>query len=232
MSGLIRAEFRKLWTTRSAAGIVAAMIAVIVLSVLQTSGPMEATKPIWERQFYFLATLHARLFLLVLGIKLVTDEFRFGTIVPSVLVTPKRERLVIAKIAVGAMVGAIAALVAVAAMLMAALPELGGLDGRELRALAGFVAAGTLWVPLGIGFGLVVRHQLGAVVAGIVWVMAVEQLVMSRLPNDFYLPGGAGGALAVSEATASMLVGGAVLLAYTAAFALAGGLTFARGDVR
>lgn len=232
MSGLIRADVRRLWTTRSAAGIVAAMLAVIVLSVLQTNAPMEATKPIWERQFYFLATLHTRLFLLVLGIKFVTDEFRFGTIIPSVLVTPKRERLVIAKIIVGAMVGAAAAVLAVAAMLIAALPELDGVDGRDVRALAGFVAAGALWVPLGIGFGLVVRHQLGAVVAGIVWVMAIEQLVMSRLPNDFYLPGGAGGALAVSEAHASMLIGGAVLLAYTVAFALAGGLTFARRDVR
>lgn len=232
MNGLIRAEVRRLWTTRSAAGIVAAMVAVIVLSVVQTSGSMEATKPIWERQFYFLATMYARLFLLVLGIKFVTDEFRFGTIVPSVLVTPRRQRLVIAKVAVGSMVGAGAALVGAAAMVIAAMGGLGGLGARELGALAGFVVAGALWVPIGIGFGLVVRHQLGAVVAAIVWVMAIEQLVMSRLPNDFYLPGGAGGALAVSEATGSMLMGGAVLLAYTAAFALAGALTFARRDVQ
>lgn len=60
------------------------------------------------------------LFAFILGIRAFTDEFRYGTVTTSVLVTPRRGRLVAAKILTFAIGGVVLAVVAEAAMVGAA----------------------------------------------------------------------------------------------------------------
>lgn len=232
MQRLIRAELRKTTTTWSIWGLLAAMVALVVASVLQTQAPAEATKALWERQFYFLATLHGRLFLLIVGIKIATDDLRFGTIVPTALAVPRRGHIASAKLFVSSTLGLGGAALAAAAMLASAWGSLNGVDGREVASLAGFVVGGALWAAIGTGVGLLVQQQLGAIIGGIVWVMAAEQLLIARA-NDIgsYLPGGAAGTFAIAETTGAMLVGGTVLLAYALALGAGGAAAFLRRDL-
>jgi ABC-2 type transport system permease protein len=232
MQRLISAELRKITTTWSVWALLAAMVAFVVVSVLQTQTAGEATKLLWERQFYFLATLHGRLFLLIVGIKIATDDFRFGTIVPSALAVPRRGRIATAKLLLSALLGVLGASLAAAAMLTLAGGSLDGIDNREIASLAGYVAGGALWAAIGAGVGLLVRQQLGAIIGGIVWVMAAEQLLIARADDiASYLPGGAAGTFATAESTGAMLIGGAVLLAYALALGTGGTAAFLRRDL-
>lgn len=238
MTALIRSEMRKAVGGRANWGIMVAFAAVVFLGVVQTIGAdAEQGKLIWERQFFYLANFNLQIFLLVLGIKIVTDDFRYGTIVPTVLVTPRRSRVAIAKVATVASAGLIAMVMAAGVMLATALPKIGA-EGRdplstaELRSVSGFVAAGVLWAVVGAGIGLIVRHQLGAIIGAIVWVLAIEGAIGGRF-NDLasYLPGGAAGGLVSAPSVRLMLGAATILVAYAAAIGMGGVLAMTRRDV-
>ena len=100
MRALLRAELVKLATTRTAIGLVAGGAAVAALGALSTimSGqPAELDRPLQEQTFFLLASINLSLFAVVLGIRGFTDEFRHGLIVPTLLVTPSRVRVVAAR---------------------------------------------------------------------------------------------------------------------------------------
>ncbi len=233
MRALMRAEIRKVTTTRATYGIALAGVLVVALGVMQTlSTPGEAGLPLWERQLYLLAVINSSLFLLILGIKSATDEFRHGTIVPSLLVAPHRERVVVAKVAVHAVVGLVVAAGMAAVMTALSVSHLDGLDGATLRSLAGFVLAGGLWTALGAAVGMVVRHQVAAIVGAIAWVMILEQLLLARFDGlADWLPVGAAGSLAEAITTPSMVVGGLILFLYAATGGIVAALTMRRRDV-
>lgn len=219
MKRLIGSELVNAARTRPNVGIIAGFVVVVALAVLQTvGGGTETGKDIAERQFFLLAHINAQLFMLVLGAKIATDDFRHSTVVPVLLASPRRESYVIAKISTAAAAGAVAMLLAVLAMLATALPRMGAgysFDGMEAASLLGFVAAGTVWAVLGASAGLIVRNQLGVIVGAVIWALAVEQLISARF-NDLanFLPGNAGAGLAVNLSGASVALGIAVLAAY------------------
>ncbi len=193
-------EARKMLVNRSVWGIVVATIVVTAVGALQTAIAAEEGKALWERQGFFLATINMRLFLLVLGAKFVTDEFRFGTIVPALLITPRRERFVAAKLAV--------------------------------LGVGGLVLAGGLWALIGGAAGFRVRHHVGAIVGAIVWLIAVDQILVGR-PGDLgsYPPSDAGRALAIAPSVRVMVLGGLILAAYAAGAAVLGTILTQRRDV-
>jgi ABC-2 type transport system permease protein len=216
MQRLVKMEMRKLLGTRSTWGIIAAMAAVIAIAAFQTAISAEEGKALWERQGFFFATIQVQLFMLVLGAKYVTDDFRFGTIVPSLLVSPRRERYVLSKLAVALAGGLVAAAIGAAVVVAVSWSHLGnGMDWIEVRSVMGLVSGGALWALIGAGVGFVVRHQVGAVVGVIVWTMVLDQILSGRLGEAaMYLPGQAGGALAIGRTAWSMLVAGMILVAY------------------
>lgn len=234
MTNLLRAEVRKLLTTRATYGIVAALVGVTVVAVGQTSGaPGESGRMLWERQAFFLATFQAQIFLSALGVKMATDEFRYGTIVPSLLVTPRRGRLVTAKILTAAAAGFVASLLAALALTAAILPSLGhALTATELRSLSGLVVAGTLWTALAAGIGWVVRHQVGAIVGVIVWFVAVEQMAGSIVKRAAdWLPGALGSTVGAAQNPRVIAAAALILVAYVVGGGLAATAVMRRRDV-
>jgi ABC-2 type transport system permease protein len=239
MKGLLSAEFRKLRTTRSTWGLLAgmaAMVAVGVYSTVQESSAAELRKPLHEQQIILVLT-YTRLFVLVLGVKAITDEFRHGTIIPTLLATPQRGRVVAAKVLTAATVGlaftAVAAAVAVglAFVLISAQgfdPNVTPADGR---ALAGLTLAGALWAALGVGIGAAIRHQVAAIVGPLFWLMFVEEMVASRLGRwASYLPTQAGFGL-VSPSVRAGYFAAAVLAAWTALAWIVGTVEIRRRDI-
>src|SRR4029450_7993409 len=106
MNNQIASEFRKLTTTRSIYAMLAGLAAVVALGVVAivTDGePGALPAPLQQQAFLHVSLTIAPLFGLLLGLRSFTDEFRYGSIVPTLLANPVRRR------GVGAQPGAAAA---------------------------------------------------------------------------------------------------------------------------
>jgi ABC-2 type transport system permease protein len=240
MKSLVKAEITKLVTTRAAFALLVGAMGISVLGVLAPGeiSVAEFSKPLHEQQLVFIVGTLMRVFLLVLGIRAVTDEFRHGTITPSLLVAPRRGQLVGAKVIALAGAGLVVAAAAAATLLGAAM-VVASLNGTTLNlgadawsTVAGMVLAGALWPVIGVGLGLIVRSQVAAIVGGILWLMAIEEIVRARLDDlGAYLPGQAGLALAISPDGRVLVITALTLALYGLVAAVAGAFVLSRRDV-
>jgi ABC-2 type transport system permease protein len=242
---LIRSEWRKLSTVRGpwlllAAGplLVVAGITGLVQSGGNVHDPATASKALAHVAL-------AALFTLIFGIFAVAGEYRHGTITDTFLSSPDRGRVVTAKLAVYAAVGAVAGLissvvaVAVTAAWWAAKGGSFHLSATDTwRTLAGGVAVNIAFAAIGVGIGALVRNLAVAIAAALAWIALVEgiagQLVGSGLAR--WLPFSASEAVGRADMTgASRLLpqwgGGLVLAGYAVAFAVAAMVTTLRRDV-
>jgi ABC-2 type transport system permease protein len=235
MKAQLSSEVRKLLTTRTIYWFVLAAVALSVMAVVSISGQpaSEMERPFNEQQFLFLSTF-VKLFIVVVGIRIVTDEYRYGTVMPTFTFSPRRGRVIAAKAIVGAIAGLIIAVIA-EIVLVGTAAVVFSTNGADLaigsggiRALIGGVVAGALWAVIGVGIGAIVRNQVVAIVGTFVWLMALEDMLQPRLGDlgDF-LPGAGGFALSMGFSTRISFFGAATLLAY-AAVALAAGVLITR----
>jgi ABC-type transport system involved in multi-copper enzyme maturation permease subunit len=248
MSRLVRSELLKQRTTRASLLLVIWMVGlillVVLLHVLSLSTEQLSTR---DGQLKVLGwgTGVGALFAALLGAMSITSEIRYGTIRPTFLATPTRERVIAAKLTASALVGLAVGLVAEG---LAAAIEAGGLvargihiqltTGDYIQLLAGGAAAAALFATLGLGVGAVIRQQVGAVIGLCVWLLLVETTLIGNVPSaGKYAPGAAAGAIAgaIQTQSASKLdtpaVGVLLLVAYAAIAAAAGNALTARRDV-
>jgi ABC-2 type transport system permease protein len=212
---------------------------VIALHVSQDSlGSLAEARN--QRDIVSIAAVSA-LISLIVGIVLAAGEFTHGTIAPTFLVAPVRERVVAAKLVVGALVGAALAVAAagfawgLAALLLSlrSVPlHLG--SGGTLRVLFGTIAAAAIAGALGIGFGSIARRNSGAIVFAFVWLLVVEPL-LSIAGVERYAPGHAIASVVEGGTQSSELLsfgaGLALSLAYVLGFAVAGALVVKGSDI-
>ena len=173
----------------------------------------------------------------------VAGEFRYSTATSTFLVSPRRKQVIGAKLVATALVGAGIGMVASMLTLVTALPWLSdrNIDVTLLSrnvgvVLIGGIAATVIYGLVGVGIGSLIRNQTTAVVVALVWVMIVEGLVVSFLPEvGRWMPGGAA-ATRSGVATASghllpMWAGALVFLAYGLGSAAIGTRYVIRRDV-
>lgn len=175
------------------------------------------------------------------GLLLVTGEFRYGTIRPTLLFEPRRRVVLAAKLAASALVGVVFAVVCVAVAFATSLTILSvrgvdpALSGRQLVAIAaGVVVASALSAMLGVTIGALIRNQVGAIVALAVYSLAIDAILFATVPSvGRFLPGQAGNALAgmPSDDLLAPGVGALVLVAWAAAFVAAAAVRSDRSDV-
>lgn len=249
MKNLIRAEVLKLRTTRmfawsalSALVLVPISVAVAILTAGGTDGgpALDTTEGIRN---VFSAASSGTIVVLIIGILIMAGEFRHNTATSTFLITPDRKRVVVAKLAASAVVGAAIAIAASVVTLAVALPWLAAKDidvsllsGDVGLVLLGALTATALYAVVGVGLGSLVRNQTAAVVVALVWVMVIESLLVSFAPAfGRWLPGGAVAALtgvATRDGGLLAMWAGAVLFAgYGLAFATAGTRFVLRRDV-
>lgn len=205
---------------------------------------------------YSLAVSVGYVFPLLIGTLMVTAEFRHQTLTPTFLATPRREVVLGAKVAIGALLGIGYALIAIVATVGPAAGFLAGfgldtgLGTSGTWALLGrIVLAFVLWVLVGIGVGALVRNQVAAIVIVLAFTQFIEPL--ARLAASFvdglsdvtkFLPGASGDALVGSSIFAVTVPGadgtslewwsgGLVLLGWAALFLVLGYITSWRRDV-
>lgn len=115
------------------------------------------------------------LIVMLLGIILVTSEFYHQTATTTFLATPHRTAVLLAKLAVATLVGATFWLVTTALTIPATMAYLSnrGLesylgDSAIVKAILLNLLAYTLWGIFGVGFGVLIRSQIGATITAVV----------------------------------------------------------------
>lgn len=237
------AELLKIRSTRTTIGIVLGMIALILLfsllSGLVTKAP-SLTSTEDQRGLLSVGSL-AGVFSALAGIMLVTSEYRFGTIRPTFLFTPKRSRVIGAKLAAGLLAGLVFGLLgeglgfAIGYATLSARGITYALNADQTTLLLlGTLAGVALWGALGVGIGVVVRNQVGAIIGLLAWGFIVENLLFAFVPSvGRFAPGQASNAFTglTTKHLLPAAAGGAILLAWTIAFAVAATGLAARRDV-
>lgn len=206
---------------------------------------------------YSSATSLGYVFPLLVGTLMVTTEFRHKTLTPTFLATPRRGRVLFAKLGVGVLFGLLFGVVGLIASVGTSAAILAGfgvdteLSSSDTWALIGrMLLAYVLWVLVGIGVGALVRNQVGAIVGVLVFTQFLEPI--GRLAAAFvdglsevtkFLPGAAGDALVGASIYAVGMpgggspellewwAGGLVLLGYAVLFVVLGHLFTWRRDV-
>lgn len=191
-----------------------------------------------------LLLLHAGLssmLILVLGILAVTGEYRDGTITDTFLSTPRRSRVIGAKLVAYTGLGVVSGIITAATALIVGSVwfaakgyslDLGSADIWQTALGA------ALWMPLyaaiGVGVGALVRSMGLAIAIALAWIALVEGIAINLLGDlGRWLPGMAGFALdnAVMPKLLPQAVGGLVLAVYAVAFAVVASAVTMRSDV-
>lgn len=235
MIDLVAAEWLKLRTTRLLHGMLPAAVLISLAAVagvvVSADGrdALETTKGI--RQVLSVTGAGA-IIVLVVGIIISAGEYRHGTAADTFLTTPRRQRVLAAKLAVGAGVGlatgAVTSLasIGIASLLYSVEDAAFPFDDAEVwLTLAGTLAYTTLFAVLGVALGSLVRNQVLAVTGAFAWFAVVEHTLVNLVPDvGRWLPAAAGQAMVRTplDSLLSPLGGAAVLAAYGAAIALAG----------
>jgi ABC-type transport system involved in multi-copper enzyme maturation permease subunit len=271
----IRAEFVKLVTTKMwwilglvLLGYVA--FTAVILAFAFSSGmdassgemapgqgtpqiPADALPPI----IYSIAHSIGYVFPLLLGTLAVTGEFRHQTLTPTFLATPKRGKVLAAKLVVMAIFGALYGIVAVlaavgpGAAILSIDDGVTGLDDSDLWAMfARIVLAMALWAIIGVGVGALIPNQVAAIVVVLAFTQFIEPIL--RTVAAFvdwaanigdYLPGAAGDTLAGASIFTALGMsagespalewwhGGLLLLGYALVATVVGYLVAWRRDV-
>jgi len=251
---LLRAEWRKLFSTKLWWGMLLGAIVLSSIGVVAQIASNGASgnpappisNPVTQRAIFASAT-SGYLFSLIVGVIMVTSEYRHFTSRPTFLIEPRRGRVVIAKFVVAAVVGLLYAIVCSAVATAIAVIWLGATgvtiawtSGDVLLVLLGVVAVVTIYAVVGIGVGVLIRNQIAAVIAALAYLLVVESLIaVIPVIRDAYrfLPGGAARALTAvtpGRIQTSLLQpwqGGLVLFAWAFLFAVLGWLLTVRRDI-
>jgi len=190
MSGLLRSEIRKIFTTRLWWGLlIGLVVAWALLSLLQGAIAGRSTgggaaplpgldDPATIRGVYTGGLDFARIFALAFGIIAMAGEYRQQTITSTMLGSPRRSRVVVAKLAGVALTGLGYGAAGVVTGLLVGIPVIlvrkGNLSltsNDVPRTLLAAIVAVALWAVVGLGIGTLIRNQIVAllVAIGVAW---------------------------------------------------------------
>lgn len=256
MKRRLRAEFLRLgrqrlvWIGLGVAAAAGALAAVSHLAGAGRAGNPSLGPDSFGRVIAAVPTLVIGAVALLLGVIGVAGEVHHRTIATTFVVTPRRGRVVAAKVVAHVVLGvllvavAVAATAAVAGAWLAADGAGIGLDWSRTGArLAGSVGALASYSAVGVGVGALVGNQTAAVAGVAVWVMGIEQLLVGVLHNvgvdgietvERWLPGTLARvvARAASERGELSLVASAALLAaFTGVVVTLGARRLIRRDI-
>jgi ABC-2 type transport system permease protein len=248
MNRLVRAELLKQRTTPTIVLLLASMLGLILLLIgMHVFGVSSTQASTADGQLKMVGwgTSIGALFAGLLGAMSITGEIRTGTIRPTFLAIPKRERVIAAKLlatpligfAIGLLAEGLTAGLVAGGLAIRGIPiELG--TGDYVQLLAGGAVAAAFFAAMGVGIGALVRQPVGAVAGLTIWLILIETSLIGNVPSaGKFAPGAAAGAIAgaMQEQSASKLVapgvGVLLLVVYVAIAATAGTVITNRRDV-
>ncbi len=203
-ASLVRAELfrvrraRSTWILPLAGAVFLGLSLLGNVSVEHTKLLQGRTTPADASYFLIGLAFVMVLFSAIGGVLSVTSEYRSRSMGVSVLVTPSRTPILVAKAKVSCLIGALYGLLAVAeafglsALAMSARGDRLAVDGRTIWLAVAIVPIVAVAGPWGTFVGAVVRSQLAAVIGTIVYVSMGEAAVLHYFPSvGRWLLGGA-----------------------------------------
>jgi hypothetical protein len=265
MGGAIKSEFRKFFTTRMwwgmaigifLCGAVLAVVLALLVPGSRTQGPSGPQAPglgdpTMVSTVYTAGLSVAYLLTLTIGVMSIGSEYRHMTITSTFLATPKRVRVMVAKVTsllgIGVFYGLVFLLgsVGVGATTIAAkgyspFPQVGTIT----RTLALSLLILGLWALIGLGTGILIPNQVAAILiaVGAAWiVLPLAGILLGFVswgkPIVPYLPSEATSAMVgtLNSATSVQLLswwaGALVLVIYATVMAGIGSLLTIHRDV-
>ncbi len=237
MRALVWAEVLKLRSTRTPLGLLLATLGLVALTVgvnVPEVGAEDAPVGLEDPEVLAGAvgiSFGVPLVMAVLiGVLAYTQEFRYGTATSTYLVEPRRSKVLVAKWLSSALASVAVTVVTLALSVPLAAALIRSRDGAVAVTVQFWQMVGTEFAAMaaygviGVAVGALIRNQVAAVVGVLVWLLAVEQVVLVALPTvGRWLPGGAtnallqlGPAIGLDEKLLSPAAGGLVLVGYTA----------------
>lgn len=212
---MIRAELFKLRTTRMSYGLLAiaagltALITIALAGQAGSSSLLPSLATAAGQRGIVTNTGFALLTAAVFGAIVSSGEFRHKTATDTYLDQPDRRRVLLAKIvaafAGGAVIGAVAALIATGVGLMTAKGQVHVAAGSLAGYAAGAVLGAGLLAAIGSVAGTLIRGQVGAVIAVFIWCLAIEQIVAAAArPAARFLPLTGASTMAGADSRAAM----------------------------
>ncbi len=239
----IRAELLKVRSTRTTIGLLIGMIALIVLFTVLTgllSHSYGLAGKENQRQLLSLGSL-AGVFSALAGALLVTSEYRYGTIRPTILFNPARSSVLTAKIVAGALAGIAFGIVgealgwAIGVVILEARGITIALSSSDVLLLVlGGLAGVALWGAIGAAIGTIVRNQVGAIITLLAWGFVVDSLLFGLVPSvGRFTPTRAADAMMglKTDHLLSPGAGAVVLVAWAAVLAIIGIVLTAQRDI-
>ena len=197
MIALLRSEFLKLRTTRTALGLLIAAMAIsllpgIIMFFVASSNYLHQTESL------VVAVLGLSIvptLAFVFGILGMTNEYRHGTVTTTYLASPHRGRVIVIKLVAYALVGAAVMIVTGLATLIlvsvgyavrgATFPSVisaSQITLADVRNVALFVGSVGLSTAFGVALGALVRAQVTTIAGGLVWGRIVEPIILGLKP--------------------------------------------------
>lgn len=262
MTTLVRAELLKVRTTKMWWGLLlgaCAFTAVQALATAFTAGldrgagqrpTPTLADPAMVRSVYGAGFTTAYVFALVLGIIGMAGEYRHQTITPTFLATPRRGRVVAAKLVTYGVLGlgygvvttALAVLLGAPVVAAKGFPVRLGSDSVPQSLVLAVLGVG-VWAVFGLGLGTLIRNQVAAILTAVgvtVLIAPLLTLGLTALHLDGvakFMPGSASSAViqgVTAEQDLTLLpwwAGLLVLLGYGGAFAILGLALTQRRDI-
>lgn len=246
MLSLLRTEMLKLTTTRWPWVLAAVTLAATVVQALQpvyksgrdgdpTLGTVSAELAVLD------ALSHGALVALLLGVLIVTSEFRHNTVTASLLQSPRRGRVVTAKaliaVSVSLALGVAACSIVLAVGLVSGAIQPPLVNGDIVLRAVGLVLTYPMYALLGTAIGcLLARNQPLAVVIPVVWLAGLEGLALSPVAQSVRVWSFLGTTAALQNAgdvpqVLPIWIGAGALLGYGLLLLGAGALRVARADI-
>ena len=240
MTAALRAEWLKLVTTRTfylMTATAAVLSGFIVFGLIAKQSPPWSMGPERFLELPGVLGITSGLFGLILGQRIFTDEFRYGTIAHTMFSDPHRTRSTIAKALVafgGGLIVMTATLVLTFAVIFGMTTGTGGtldMGGLAPSVGGGLLLGGALWFVLGVALGALVRQPVPAVVVGVFWLLGIESMAGALIgPVANYLPGKAAQVMAGGVASDALVAAG-VMTAWAVGLWAIGLITLRRRDV-
>ena len=243
MIAQLRAELLKIRSTRTTLGLLLGMVALILLFVLLT-GLLTSVQSLSnaenQRQLTHIGSL-AGVFAALAGVLLVTSEYRYGTIRPTILFTPNRARVLAAKVIGATLAGLLFGIVGAALGWGIGYAIITGrgihfaLSGGDVTQLVlGSLGGVALWGAMGAGLGTILRNQVGGVITLLAWGFVVSPLLFGLVPSvGHFMPTYAQDSVVgmTMDHLLTPTAGAFVLVAWAALLAVVGLAVTARRDV-
>lgn len=203
---LMKSEWRKLVYVRAHWGLLVAAILLSGLStavtpmILDSMGPQSGLMLSMQESVdsVYANAIGGYIFAIILGIMLMSGEFRHGTAVATFLTAPKRGTVLANKLAIAAIGGTLLMVISTGAGIAGGLigmsfyPEAASPSSNIfLNTMVAAVVSGAVLGIVGVAIGTLVRNQILAIVGALVYLFVIDPILLLLWPDaGKFLPSG------------------------------------------